>query len=543
MWSLLADHKQSFEALNIFESSHACAHIAYFAFSSSSFLDVIRRVSQGSHGDDRRGDRADFAPAAKATAYYWGTTNGTWQVAGNWTTDPTGSTIVGSGIPAQTDTVIFNGSAIFGNETISLNAATSVLGMTFANTGTTVLKSDTTTARILTIGTGGITINSGAGAVTIGDATNGTTITLGGTQTWTNNSANTLTIANAVTMGTNPLTIDGTGTTTINGVIGGTVASGTTALTIGSGAGSTTRLNLGTAASTFTGNILINGGTLSASMSGGAATSPLGGQIGTVYRMMTLQNGGTYISNVTWNDNLPTTTNVGVVFNFGTGGGTLNVASGTTLTLDDGSGTGTASGAAQLQGSGTLTKTGAGTLTLGNGTSNFSNFTGAIIISAGTLTTGTASTNPLGDTVTGTTIAAGADIDLKGVVWTQAEPLNISGAGVGGTANVIRNSSTTAASFAGPITLARGVHIGRNCGHDHALRRDHRCVSLDDRQHRGWRHDDFDRIRQQCRFADQLRSRRGDDSDQQRDRNERHRRHAIVGHVATHAHRSEYLHR
>ena len=38
---------------------------------------------------------------AGATAYYWDTTNGLWQTAADWTTDPTGSSVIGSAIPGR----------------------------------------------------------------------------------------------------------------------------------------------------------------------------------------------------------------------------------------------------------------------------------------------------------------------------------------------------------------------------------------------------------------------------------------------------------
>ena len=72
------------------------------------------------------------------------------------------------------------------------------------------------------------------------------------------------------------------------------MASGTTALTVGTGAASGTSLTLA-GANTFTGDILVNGGTLNANFNGGT-TSPLGGQNGTSYRTMTLQNGGVFNS-------------------------------------------------------------------------------------------------------------------------------------------------------------------------------------------------------------------------------------------------------
>ena len=110
----------------------------------------------------------------------------------------------------------------------------------------------------------------------------------------------------------------------------------------------------------------------------------------------------------------------------GTGGGTFNVASGSLLTLDDGTGAGTAATNAELQGTGDLTKTGAGTLSLGSGSSNFSTFTGNFFIKEGTLKTGDATAifsnvtlgsattngtldiNSFGSTITGLFVASGA---------------------------------------------------------------------------------------------------------------------------------------
>ena len=396
-----------------------------------------------------------FGSRAEAAALYWDASSGTWQTDVDWTTDPTGTTISGSAVPGAGDSVFFNGSSINGDETIGINAATAALGITFQNTGATTIQDTTAGAQTLTIGTGGINILAGSGAVTIGNASQTVGIALSGAQTWTNNSTNAFTVVNGLSLGANALSFAGAGTFTINGIISGSTANGATALTIGTG----TTVNLN-GANTFTGDILVNGGTLAASM-GNAASGALGGQIGTTFRTLNLTNGGTFVSNATFNDNVPSATNVGIVFNFGTGGGTLNVASGTTLTIDDGSGTGTASTAAELQGSGTLTKTGNGKLILGYQTNNFSNFTGAIVISAGTLAIGgnSGGTNPLGSTTAGTTIASGANFDLAGSANTAAEPLSISGAGFGGN-GVIFSSSTTASSFAGPITLLGDATVG-----------------------------------------------------------------------------------
>ncbi len=395
-----------------------------------------------------------FGPQAQAASYYWNTVSGAgtlWSDGTKWSDNANSAGTTGV-VPGLNDTVTFNQSTINGAETVQINGATSVLGMTFANTGTTLLDNSAAGTVALTLGTGGITVNSGAGAVTLGNATNIMTLTLSGPQTWTNNSSNVLTITNAVAMGANPLTISGTAGTTISGVLSGTVPTGTTAITVNTGA----TLLLSNAANTFTGDILINGGTVQSAMANGT-NSALGGQIGTVYRSVVLQNNGTYTQTATWDDNLPTTTNVGIVFNFA-GPGNINVTTGT-FTINDGTTAGTPTGSAQLQGAGTLTKIGTGQLTLGSGTTNFgATYTGAIIVSAGTVAIGGTGSG-LGSTGAGTTVLTGAKLDVNGVNYATAEPLTITGTGTTNS-GAISNTSATAATFAGPITLNGVATIG-----------------------------------------------------------------------------------
>jgi autotransporter-associated beta strand protein len=100
---------------------------------------------------------------------------------------------------------------------------------------------------ILTLNSG-LTMNLGAGAVTIVSP-----VTLGGPQSWTNNSAGLLTVqTGAVTNGGNLLTIDGSADTTISSVIGG--AGGITK----TGAGTLTL----TGANTHTGLTTVSAGVL-----------------------------------------------------------------------------------------------------------------------------------------------------------------------------------------------------------------------------------------------------------------------------------------
>ena len=96
---------------------------------------------------------------------------------------------------------------------------------------------------------GGLTMNSGAGAVTIVSP-----VTLGGPQTWLNNSANVLTLNGNVNNNGNLLTLNGTGSTSFD----------STSVTI-SGTGGLTKngngnLNLRQTVNSFSGTFTINGG-------------------------------------------------------------------------------------------------------------------------------------------------------------------------------------------------------------------------------------------------------------------------------------------
>ncbi len=81
----------------------------------------------------------------------------------------------------------------------------------------TIAGSGATTITNFNGGTGGLTVSAtGNPTVTLA----GTTVTIGAAQTWTNNSANALTVGN-VSNGSDALTIAGTGNTLISGAIGG----------------------------------------------------------------------------------------------------------------------------------------------------------------------------------------------------------------------------------------------------------------------------------------------------------------------------------
>ncbi len=148
--------------------------------------------------------------------------------------------------------------AVFGNGNaggaVTLASPTTVGSLTLNTfSGTYTLG---TAGQTLTLNTG-ITKNAGGTAATIVSP-----VTLGGAQTWLNNSGGTLTTANGANLianGGNPLTVDGTGNTTF-----GVINNATSSLT-GSGAlvkNGTGVLSLCGANAGFTGNVTVNDGIL-----------------------------------------------------------------------------------------------------------------------------------------------------------------------------------------------------------------------------------------------------------------------------------------
>jgi autotransporter-associated beta strand protein len=208
--------------------------------------------------------------SAQSTSATWDENN-----AGNWTTitNWVGNTAYAEG----TDNTATLGNFINADRIITLDAGITIGGISaldttnnYSITGANTLTLDVTTGqsilnvstsgRTLTIGTP-VTVNdgiekTGAGALTITGA-----VSLGGAQTWTNNSAGAFTKTNAslITNNGHQLTFDGTGNFTI-----GTVSSGTAVLT-GSGAlvkNGTGRLDFGGNNTGFSGAVTINGGVM-----------------------------------------------------------------------------------------------------------------------------------------------------------------------------------------------------------------------------------------------------------------------------------------
>jgi autotransporter-associated beta strand protein len=143
---------------------------------------------------------ASALPSAHAATLYWDGTSAGWDAVANWSTVASADNPDPAAVPGAADDVIFNIDPVDGAVTVGLNAAQSAQSLTFNNTGTTALQGGGTD-RTLALGAGGILMDAAAGAATIGSATagQGVAITLSASQTWTNNSAATLAIANPFT--------------------------------------------------------------------------------------------------------------------------------------------------------------------------------------------------------------------------------------------------------------------------------------------------------------------------------------------------------
>lgn len=190
------------------------------------------------------------ATLAQATDTNWtGTTNATWGTGSNWIT---------GGKPGTNDNAVFNGT--FSNQP-NLTSNQNIGGIWMTNSaGQNVTISGSNTLTL-----GGNTINGVTKLGLLVDNTNPYTLTinpsikLGADETWRNNSGNLLTVAGAINGNGKTLTVDGTGTTTISGVVsaGGSIAkTGTGTLTL-------------SGANTFTGSTTINAGALAAAATSG----------------------------------------------------------------------------------------------------------------------------------------------------------------------------------------------------------------------------------------------------------------------------------
>jgi fibronectin-binding autotransporter adhesin len=329
-------------------------------------------------------------PTARAANITWsGSNSTTWTDGANW---------VGGTAPDNsltTDTAVFD-SATYTNQPNSTTAR-SIAGITIgANSGAVTINTLTTGNR-LAIGSGGITMESGAGSLTVGVETlDG--VLVNANQTWTNDSASALgwnSMSTTGNLGAVTLTLSGTGSGGFS-QLQNTISQGTnTTLAIVvdySGAGTVSMIR---ATNTYSGGLTIKQGTVLVNQNNGtgAGTVTLGVNGGTANATLTSANVGStrsyasafvlatgHTGNLTIaSTGAPTgTTSYGATFTGGVTGTNNLIVDATSSNANQNSIQFTTSG---LNFTGNLTKTGDKTAALGAANT----FNGIALVEAGTL--------------------------------------------------------------------------------------------------------------------------------------------------------------
>ncbi len=361
----------------------------------------------------------------------------------------------GSGITLNNGTLQVNGD-------FTLAAARTVtLGTIAGDTGTI----DVTGAHTLSIGgvnqiTGnGALVKIGTGILNLTGANNyiGTTFISGGTLQVNND--NNLGTVGGITFANNAVLKTTAGITSARAVTlnagGGTFDSNgfnsTLSNVIGDGAGAPntaqpfTKAGLGTllvtAASTYTGQTNVTGGTLQVG-NGASALTKIGNNTGNVV----VSTGATLGVNLA---------------NTGTFANNVNVAAAGTISANNAAGTQTLSGT--ISGAGFLNQDGLGrTLVSGNNVA----FTGLTSVNFGTLIVGNANALGTAGLGQGTVVAGGATLDLNGQAII-GEPVQIQGTGDAGNGYIgvlasHNGAGGPAASLGGQVSLAASASIGND---------------------------------------------------------------------------------
>ena len=363
---------------------------------------------------------------SSATNQQFSVTNIGVAVNQTWTVGSTGNLSFSSNVALGANTLSLAGSST-GTGTIS-GVISGTGSISKSGSGTWTLSNAANSYSGPTTVTGGIlsvsTLANGGANSGIGASSNAATnlVLNGGTLQYTGAAVST---DRLFSVGTSGGTIDASGTGTLaftnTGAIGFNAQSGARLFTL-----------TGTGTGSLASSIGDNGGATSLTKSG-AGTWILTGT--------NTYTGGTTISAGTLQGN--TTSLQGNMTNNGT-------------VVFDQATTGTYSGT--MSGTGAVTKQNTGTLVV----SGANSYSGATTISAGTLQLGASSSganSALGTAAAGTTVSSGAALDLNGYSIATGEALNLSGTGIGNT-GALTNSSGTASTYNGTVTLAANSSIG-----------------------------------------------------------------------------------
>ncbi len=380
--------------------------------------------------------------SATSSAYWKGGTSTSWATIGNFTTDAGGATPRTAPLDNLTSvTFIASGGANYSNSL--LNGSPTISNLTFNVGGVGIGAGSGGTLTIASAG--GITVNSGLGAVT---ETISAGVALGASQVWTvNDGTSTLAVSGNVTGSGYSLTKAGNGTLILSGT--------------NSYSGSTS-VNAGNLSVQSAGAL---NGTSGVTVASGAALKLSGSGVATSTTALTLSGTGTAtagsLENVsgtnTWAGNITLGANASIGADTGS---SLSVSSGTaisnsgnfTLTLTGG-GTGDL---VSVLNNGALVVNGSGSGIWGIEGAN--GYAGGTTINSGTLQLGTtsqATTAPtfLGLTSNTLTVNSGGTLDMNGWNLTIGNLTNTTGTG-----GTITNNFTTPPGFDSVLTLGTNTN-------------------------------------------------------------------------------------
>jgi hypothetical protein len=106
--------------------------------------------------------------AVFTATFYHDHAGGAWGVNTSWSTADDATTQDPAGAPGAADDTVFNISTVNANQTLAFNNTTSsAKSILFRSTGTVTFRSQSGSVRTLNLAAGGLTVNSGAGAVTL----------------------------------------------------------------------------------------------------------------------------------------------------------------------------------------------------------------------------------------------------------------------------------------------------------------------------------------------------------------------------------------
>jgi autotransporter-associated beta strand protein len=395
-------------------------------------------------------------------------TSGAQDGAGNWTAGGTtfwnGASNVATTNDTTTDIALFGNGGTGGTVNVSSQSINGLIFDTTTTTGYTLTASSP--GQVLTIGSGGVTVNSGALATSLGSANLG--ITINRSQTWANNSSNTLTVGTVTRGAGGTVNFTGSGTIAIGNtntldILGGWATVNGTDWATGTGGSGPYTLSAysGYSALDLTaGNDILNSRITASQTLGGARVTnslkienPAASQaLALGGNLLTLTSGGLL---VTGTNAVQITGNTGATrLTAGNGSGAYDLvvhqynSGGLTISAVIGN------NAADSQAV-SLTKAGTGNLTL----SGQNTYSGGTFINSGTLfiganstpTSGTVTSGPLGTgtvTLAGGTLSGGSARTIANAIFAAA-----------GTSSTITKNSAGNATYNGNITGSGNLAI------------------------------------------------------------------------------------